>query len=494
MKQQVKRTAGILLPVSSLPSAYGIGTLGSAAYDFVDFLVRAGQSIWQVLPVGPTGFGDSPYQPFSAFAGNPYFIDLDILKLSGLLTQKEIDQFTPGKNEAVVNYGCLYETRFELLQKAFDRFDTNDKAYLVFCREKSDWLDDYALFMAVKEHFKNKDYGEWDDDIRLREPEAMERYRLLLAGRIEFWRVCQCLFYSQWHRLKQYANEQGIALFGDIPIYVSADGADVWANRQLFQMGEDGRPSAIAGVPPDYFSETGQRWGNPLYDWQAMERDGFAWWKKRISMCAELFDIIRIDHFIGIARYYSINPSCKTAIGGVWKEGPGEKLLNALNDAIGDARIVAEDLGVLHPSVLELLDRSGYPGMKVLLFAADGAEDNPHIPYKFTNNTTVYVGTHDNDTAVGFCARHRKEELKYLLEYFGVKNKRSLPSALIRAALASVADTAIIQMQDWLEIGNTARTNTPSTVGENWKWRLAPTTLTEELADKVAHLTRLYGR
>lgn len=491
----INRAAGILLPVSSLPSPYGIGTLGQAAYDFIDFLRAAGQRYWQVLPIGPTGFGDSPYQSFSAFAGNPYFIDIGTLASEGLLTSDEIKAAdASGGNEEYVDYEKVYYERFPLLKQAFARFDTTKEEFKVFCEAESGWLDDYAAYMAVKEHFGQRDFQSWDDDIRLYKPDALRYYIKLLSGEIRFWQFCQYAFFCQWTALKTYANNNGILLIGDIPIYVSSDGADVWANRALFQMDRDGRPDCIAGVPPDYFSATGQRWGNPLYNWQKMEADGFCWWKQRIASCSRLFDVIRIDHFIGIARYYSIASTCKTAVEGEWKEGPGEKLIAAINEAVGDARIIAEDLGVLHPSVKKLLEQSGYPGMKVLLFAADGSEGNPHIPYLYEKNTTVYIGTHDNDTVAGFCKKHKTKELRFLLDYFGAHNKQQLPLALIKGAFGSVADTAVVQLQDWLELDNSARTNTPSTIGSNWMWRVARRQLTQQLAQQIRSITGLYGR
>ena len=494
MGVKIDRLAGILLPISSLPSPYGIGTLGQAAFDFVDFLNLSGQSYWQILPIGPTGFGDSPYQSFSAFAGNPYFIDIELLKKQGLLNEAQINKFDASAQGSKVDYEKLYFNRFPLLKQAFSAFDINLESFIDFCQAESVWLDDYALYMSLKDHFGGRDYQRWDDRIRLREQDALDFYKEYLAEEIKFWQFCQYEFFRQWAVLKNYANERGILLIGDIPIYVSSDGADVWANMNLFQMDEDGHPLFIAGVPPDYFSATGQRWGNPLYDWKTMEESGFDWWKQRISSYSRLFDVIRIDHFIGISRYYAIPPACDTAVGGEWKDGPGKKLINAINESVGNARIIAEDLGVLHHSVKKLLEESGYPGMKVLLFAADGNKDNPHIPYKYNNNTTVYVGTHDNDTVAGFCKKIKTEELSYLLEYFGIKTKKQLPLALIKGAFASVADTAIVQLQDWLELDNTARMNTPSTIGTNWMWRVDEKLLTQELAKKIRHITELYAR
>lgn len=491
---KIDRLAGILLPISSLPSPYGIGTLGQAAFDFVDFLNLSGQSYWQILPIGPTGFGDSPYQSFSAFAGNPYFIDIELLKKQGLLNEAQINKFDASAQGNKVDYEKLYFNRFPLLKQAFSAFDINLESFIDFCQAESVWLDDYALYMSLKDHFGGRDFQRWDDRIRLREQDALDSYKEYLAEEIKFWQFCQYEFFRQWAVLKNYANERGILLIGDIPIYVSSDGADVWANMNLFQMDEDGHPLFIAGVPPDYFSATGQRWGNPLYDWKTMEESGFDWWKQRISSYSRLFDVIRIDHFIGIARYYSIASGCKTAIDGQWKPGPGEKLIAAIDSAVGNARIIAEDLGVLHPSVKSLLEKSGYPGMKVLLFAADGSEDNPHIPYKYDKNTTVYIGTHDNDTVAGFCKKQKSKDLRYLMDYFGAKTKEQLPLALIKGAFGSVADTAVVQLQDWLELDNSSRTNTPSTIGFNWVWRVLEDQLTPALADRIKAITDLYGR
>lgn len=489
-----RRIAGILLPVSALPSRGGIGGLGKAAFEFVDFLHKAGQSCWQVLPVGPTGFGDSPYQSFSAFAGNPYFIDLDELESRGLITAQELAQYDATVSADAVDYGLVYQKRFPLLRLAASRFERSDPSFAAFCAQNRDWLDDYAAFMAIKEHFGGRQFTLWDEDIRLRRPEAMKKYAELLADDIYFWKFTQYFFFTQWDALRAYAAEKNISIIGDIPIYVAMDSADVWANPSLFLLDEKRLPTCVAGVPPDYFSATGQRWGNPIYDWKKHERTGFAWWKKRVAASARLYDIIRIDHFIGIARYYKIAAECPTAIDGEWLTGPGKKLINAINSARGNSRILAEDLGVLHPTVKKLLALSGYPGMKVLLFAADGSADNPYVPFGFERNTAVYVGTHDNDTALGFVRSRSDGELEFLCKYFNADGREQLPQALIKGALECHADTAVIQLQDWLGLDNSARINTPSTVGENWKWRLDPAALSDGLAAHIADLTRVYGR
>ena len=491
MSKALPRGAGILLPVSSLPSPYGIGTLGKDAYAFVDWLVRAGQMYWQVLPVGPTSYGDSPYQSFSAFAGNPYFIDLDTLVQEKLLLPGELARVEDAPGH--VNYGRLFEQRFNLLRAAFHRF-ADDGACAAFCRENRVWLDDYALYMALKEHFGHREWLVWDEDIRFRQPEALARWRQILNDEIRFWSFCQFQFYRQWDALKAYANRAGVSIIGDIPIYVALDSADVWANRAQYLLDEDGRPTAVAGVPPDAFSATGQRWGNPLYNWEVMAADGYDWWRRRAANCARLYDVIRIDHFIGMARYYAIPADCETAVGGEWRTGPGRSLTTVLDQAVGDARILAEDLGVLHPAVQELLRQTGYPGMKVLLFAFDGGADNTHLPHWYTHNTAVYGGTHDNETIAGYCARRRDDELRYLMQYLQVESREEIPRALLRAAYQSVADAAIFQMQDILELGDAARMNTPSTIGGNWQWRLLPGQLDVALADELRQLAGIYGR
>lgn len=491
MKKTFTRGAGVLMPISALPSPYGIGTLGKAAYDFADFLHAAGQRYWQVLPAGPTGYGDSPYQSFSAFAGNPYFVDPDLLVKEGLLTADEVSAAREAGDR--IDYERLFYTRFDLLRMAYRRFQPNAD-YRAFCDAQTHWLPDYALYTALKAHFGHHDWSEWDEDIRLREAAAVARYTAELADEIAFVCFCQFTFYSQWQALKTYANERGIQLIGDIPLYVAADSADVWANRSLFQLDADGYPTAVAGVPPDMFSATGQRWGNPLYDWDRMAEDGFAWWRKRIAAAGALYDALRIDHFIGMARYYAIPADCETAVEGAWREGPGRLLTAAIDEAAGDMKILAEDLGVLHPKVRTLLRQTGYPGMSVLLFGFDGNPENPHLPHNFPKNRAVYGGTHDNDTIVGHCAGATRRELSYMMRYLGVKRRADIPIGMLRAAYQSVADLAIFQMQDLLALDSSARMNTPSTVGENWKWRMPPDAPTEKLAAQLRELVSLYNR
>lgn len=497
MKKQkpMKRGAGILLPVTSLPSPYGIGTFGKAAYEFVDFLAAAGQRYWQVLPLGPTSYGDSPYQSFSAFAGNPYLIDLPFLREQGLLTAIELKAADCEKNPLFVSYATLYQKRFAVLRTAFSRSCCHTKqAFFDFCEENSEWLEEYALYMSLKTEFGGKEWLKWPEPLRLREPAAIQAARKEHREEIDFWKFCQFTFYRQWFALKEYANSKGIGIIGDIPIYVALDSADVWTHGEQFQLDEDRHPTLVAGVPPDLFSETGQLWGNPLYDWAYMERDGFSWWKCRMRFSARLYDVVRIDHFVGIAHYYSIPAQDTTAMNGWWSPGPGKPLLEAIAEVMGEKRVIAENLGVVIPQVDRLLKSGGYPGMKLMQFAFDGDETNGNLPFHFERNTVVYGGTHDNETLVGFFAHQKRRHLRFAREYLNVRTSREIPQALIRAGYASVADTAVFQMQDLLELDNFARMNTPSTLGQNWRWRLLPGQLTAELAQSLRHMMKLYGR
>ncbi|MSS63222.1 4-alpha-glucanotransferase [Velocimicrobium porci] len=499
MKKELKlkrRGAGILLPISSLPSPYGIGTFGEEAYRFVDQLVEAKQKYWQVLPVGPTSYGDSPYQSFSAFSGNPYFIDLDILIDEGLLEKNEVLAYNWGENESDIDYATIYQNRFKVLRKAFERSNHKDiEEYKEFCAQNTYWLDDYSLYMAVKCTFDNQEWSLWEESIRNREPEAVAKYQKELKDEIDFWKFCQYKFHEQWKKLKQYANMRGVKIIGDIPLYVAMDSADVWVHGRLFELDERKNPINVAGVPPDAFSDTGQRWGNPLYDWKAMEEENFCWWRERMKTNAELYDIIRIDHFIGVVRYYSIPVSCPTAQVGKWRQGPGAKLTDAIKESIGDSEIIAEDLGLVVPSVRRLIKKTGWPGMKILEFGFDGNAENDNLPHNYkTSNCIVYGGTHDNETLVGFFEKQKKEELNYLYSYLNIKRKKDIPDAIIRLAYASIADTAIFQMQDILHLDNKARMNLPGTLGANWRWRMKKGQFTEEHVKSLAKLVGVFGR
>lgn len=488
------RGAGVLLPVSCLPSDFGIGTFGKEAYKFVDFLKAAGQKYWQVLPLGPTSYGDSPYSSFSAFAGNPYYIDLELLIEEKLLTFQQVKNVDWG-NPKAVDYAILYNERFKILRLAYKKSQhKNQKEYLDFCLENSFWLEDYSLYMAIKNHFHDKEWLVWPEEIKRREADAIDKMAKQLADDIDFWKFCQYKFYDQWLKLKEYANEKGIDIIGDIPIYVAMDSADVWVHHRLFDLDERRRPRNVAGVPPDMFSMDGQLWGNPIYDWEQMEKENFEWWKARIESNAKLYDVIRIDHFIGIVHYYSVPADENTARNGVWLQGPGEKLINAINSALGDRKIIAEDLGNVTPEVKALLKKSGYPGMRLLEMAFYGDSSNDNLPFHYDKNCVVYGGTHDNETLVGFFSHQSKELSKLARDYLNVRKNKEIPWAIIYAAYQSTANTVIFQLQDLLGLDNSARINTPSTIGCNWKWRLRKDQLTKKLEKKMKKMTTLYGR
>lgn len=489
------RTCGVLLPITSLPSKYGIGCFSREAYEFVDKLKAAGQKNWQILPLGPTGYGDSPYQSFSTFAGNPYYIDLEQLIEEGLLTEEECEACDFGDNDRYVDYEKIYFGRFPILRKAFERF-MPDEEFTGFCEENAYWLEDYSLYMAVKDANGGKSWIEWEEGLRNRQPEALEQAREELKDDVAFYRFQQYEFMKQWTALKSYANDQGIRIIGDIPIYVAFDGADTWANPEMFQFTEENLPSAVAGCPPDAFSATGQLWGNPLYKWEYHKKQGYEWWMRRVKYCFELYDIVRIDHFRGFDAYYSIPYGDKTAENGHWEEGPGYDLFRTMKEKLGDLPIIAEDLGFLTDSVMKLLKDTGYPGMKVLQFAFDSRDESDYQPHLYTNNCVVYTGTHDNDTVLGWDQAISDADRTYAREY--MRNEGSEGEQLawdfICTALRSVADMAIIPIQDYLALGSEARINTPSTLGDNWKWRMIPEEFTDELAKRMRRAAKLYGR
>lgn len=491
------RASGILLPVSSLPSPYGIGCFSKEAYDFIDMLVEAGQRYWQILPLGPTGYGDSPYQSFSTYAGNPYLIDLVQLTEAGLLTKKECQQADFGDDEEAVDYGKLYESRYQLLRKAYERSHVeSDEDFQKFCMEEAYWLKDYALFMAVKKRFEDVCWTEWPEDIRLRYGYALDYYRKELYFEIEFQEYIQFLFSCQWKKLKAYANEAGIQIIGDIPIYVAFDSSDVWAHPELFQLDENRMPKAVAGCPPDGFSATGQLWGNPLYDWDYHEKTEYQWWIGRIGYCTKLYDVVRIDHFRGFDQYFSVSYGDETAEHGHWEQGPGMKLFRKLKECAGEVSIIAEDLGFLTDSVIQMVEDSGFPGMKVLEFAFDSREESNYLPHTYTKNCVVYTGTHDNETIAGWYQHLPKEDLQLVWDY--MDNRDMTPDRIhwsfIRLAMLSVADTCIIPLQDYLGLGNEARINTPSTLGNNWKWRMKKRMVSRKLLKEIQRLTAVSGR
>ena len=484
------RASGILMPVFSLPGPFGIGTLGKEAFAFVDFLADAKQTYWQILPIGPTGYGDSPYQSFSAFAGNPYFIDYRLLEAAGYLTADEVPAARP---VAPVDYGALYAERPVVLKKAADRLLAAPcPAYEAFCAAQDFWLEDYALFMAVKAAQGQKGLADWPDALRCRQPEAMAQVRAELSDAVAYHKAVQFFFYSQWSDLKAYAHSKGMQLVGDIPIYVSPDSSDLWTHPDLFQTDGSMHLTQVAGCPPDAFAADGQLWGNPLYDWPVHKATGFAWWTRRMKHATSIYDVVRIDHFRRFESYYSIPAGSKTAAGGHWEKGPDRDFIHAMHEALGAGGIIAEDLGFLTPEVKAMLTESGYPGMKIMQFAFDSRESGNYLPHTYPRNSVVYTGTHDNVTTVGWCSDASAEDVAYACRYLRCTADQ-LPEAMICACLASVSDMAIIPLADWMHLGSEARINTPSTQGANWQWRLtAP--LTAFLADHIAELTTLYER
>ena len=489
------RTSGVLMPISSLPSPYGIGTMGKAARKFVDFLEKAGQTYWQILPICPTSYGDSPYQSFSSFAGNPYFIDLDYLCKDRLLTKKECNSFEWGGSERYIDYGIMYQSRYALLRKAFTRFMKEPpKDYSQFCRDESEWLEDYTLFMALKDANQGASWLEWEHDLKVRNPEAVAKAKEEHQEDIEFYSMLQYLFFKQWRELKAYVNDKGLQIIGDVPIYVAMDSADVWANPTLFYLDEKLNPIEVAGCPPDAFAADGQLWGNPLFRWDEMKKDDYAWWTRRIAAMAKLYDIVRIDHFRGFDSYYAIPAKDDTARNGKWKQGPGMDLFNTLEKKLGKLPIIVEDLGFLTPSVHQLLKDSGFPGMKVIQFAFDSREGSDYLPHNYPQHCVVYTGTHDNDTVMGWMKTAPRPSVKFAIEYLNLTKDEGYNWGMMRAAWSSVADLAIVPFQDLLGLGSEARINVPSTLGDNWKWRAAETEITSALARKVKKYMIMYGR
>lgn len=491
------RRNGMLLPIASLPSPYGIGGFSKEAYEFIDLLEETGQKLWQILPLGPTSYGDSPYQSFSTFAGNPYFIDLDTLAEKGWLTKEACEASDYGDNESYIDYGRIYNSRFVLLKQAFLNSDIlSDEKFTEFCKANQHWLPDYALYMALKNQNDGKSWIEWEEEIRLRKPEAVECYKKELEEECNFYEFLQYEFHEQWTKVKEYAHKKGIQIVGDVPIYVAFDSADTWANPELFQLDEKNPPLGVAGCPPDAFSATGQLWGNPLYNWAYHKKTGYDWWLKRIAYCFDLYDIVRIDHFRGFDEYYSIPYGDETAVNGHWEKGPGMDLFDTVKEKLGELDIIAEDLGFLTESVFQLLKDSGYPGMKVLQFAFDPSEDSDYLTYKYQRNCVVYTGTHDNDTTAGWFEKlsdgDREVALRYMNSFYTPKEEQHWD--LIALAMRSTADTCIIPVQDFLGLGSEARINMPSTLGDNWKWRMTKGAFSEELKEKIRRMTKLYGR
>ncbi len=488
------RESGILMHISSLPGPYGIGTMGDQAFRFVDFLKQSGQHCWQILPLSPTGYGDSPYQSCSTYAGNPYLIDLDRLVEAGLLTREEVRSVQWCHREDKVDFGILYHNRSRILRLAYSRF-SDSRALDAFCLENSSWLPDFALFMALKDKFNGTPWYRWEDALKKRDTDAIWNVRHELQEETRFYSFVQYLFFDQWNALRSYAHENGIRIIGDVPIYVPYDSADVWANPEYFQLDEDMNLTAVAGVPPDAFTADGQLWGNPLYDWEKLKQDGYSWWVRRMAAAGRLYDVIRIDHFRGFESYWYVPAEAATAKGGHWVKGPGIHFLNTLKRELPEIRMIAEDLGYLTQEVLDMRDASGFPGMKVLGFAFDSREPSEYLPHTHVPNSVCYTGTHDNMTTRQWFETAAEDAVAYAREYMHLTPEEGDVWGTIRTAHASVSDMCVILMQDYLNLGGEARMNFPGTMTDaNWTWRAAPDYLEGGLAEKILRLTKLYGR
>ena len=488
------RKSGILMHITSLPGPYGLGTMGKAAYAFVDFLKDAGQSAWQVLPLSPTGYGDSPYQSCSTYAGNHYLIDLDTLVEKGLLKKEQLQDIRWNVREDKADYGLLYNSRLKVLRLAYENF-IPDAAFDKFCLENSMWLSDFSLFMALKDANGGKAWYQWEEGLKRREPEAMWNARQSLKDNVRFYSFVQYLCYTQWDALRQYAHDHGVEIIGDVPIYVPLDSCDVWSNPELFQLDETQTPTAVAGWPPDAFSEDGQLWGNPLYRWDRHAKDGYSWWLRRLGAAGRLYDVVRIDHFRGFESFWSVPYGDETAQGGKWVKGPGMDFINAVKNGLPSIRMIAEDLGFLTQEVLDLRDASGFPGMKVLEFAFDSREPSDYLPHTYTRNTVCYTGTHDNMTMRQWFETAKPEAAEYAREYMSLTKEEGEVWGVIRTAMSSVSDLCVVQMQDYLNLGGEARMNFPGTQTDaNWTWRATDGYLTDSLAKKIHRLTGLYGR
>ncbi len=497
------RKSGILMPIFSLPSSYGIGTMGKEAYQFIDFLEASNQSYWQVLPLGQTSYGDSPYQSFSTFACNPYFIDLEQLVELKLLRVEECEGSDATVCQETIDYKKVYQTRYHLLRLAFSRSHYNqEKSYEVFMTKNKKWLEDYALFMAIKDEQDGVSWQEWPQELRLREKSALDKKQKALAQNIQFYTFIQYIFDQQWSKLKAYANQKGIQIIGDIPIYVAEDSVDVWKTPKLFQMDQQLHSTAVAGCPPDCFSPTGQLWGNPLYNWSEHRKTNYAWWSSRMQQCANLYDVVRIDHFRGFDEYYAIPATEDTAENGTWESGPGIAVFKAMEPVMKQLKVIAEDLGFITDSVVELVEQTGYPNMKILQCGFAPYEDSEFLPHNYHKNTVVYTGTHDNETIVGWYRNQDKKTKAFVQAYLDctmehisveVEEKR-IARKLVRLAMMSPADICIIPMQDYLLLDNSARINQPSTVGRNWKWRMKQESITPQLVREIAQLTEISSR
>lgn len=493
----MNRSSGILMPMSSLPSPYGIGTMGRAAYDFVDFLASAGQSYWQLLPLGPTSYGDSPYSSPSTFAGNPYYIDLDMLIEQGLLRKEDVSSLNWGTDPSVTDYSVIYQNRFQVLRKAFASGRESLSGEIAeFRRQNASWLENYALFMSVKGKFGMKSWTEWPDEaIRRRTPEAVSAYSAELCEEMDFWVFLQVLFFRQWNALREYAREKGIGFIGDVPIYVAMDSADVWSEPRFFQLDSEYMPSEVSGVPPDDFNEDGQLWGNPLYNYDAMKADGFGWWIRRIEGASRLYDVVRIDHFRGFESYWAVPAGEETAKNGKWRPGPGMDLVGVLTGWFSGMEFIAEDLGYATPEVRKLLEDSGLPGMKVLQFAFDAHGDSAYLPHNCAENSSMYIGTHDNDTVLGWLESFATEDdREFASKYMHITPDEGWCYGFIRTGMASASKLFVMQMQDVLELPGSCRMNTPGIPMGNWCWRMLPGALSGKIAERLLDMVKTYRR
>lgn len=493
------RSAGILMHISSLPGSFGIGTFGKEAYEFVDFLKKSGITYWQILPLGHTGYGDSPYQCFTAFAGNPYFIDFKFLEEEGLLNTEDYINEYYGNNVERVDYGAIYNAKYKVLRKAYENYKNNEeikKEFIKFQESNKEWLEDYTLYMALKSEFNYAGWQDWEDDIKFRNNDALNKYKTKLKDEIEYWGFIQYLFDKQWKNLKEYANNAGIKIIGDIPIYVSADSVETWSNPENFKIDKETlEPKVVAGCPPDAFSETGQLWGNIIYDWDYMKSTDYEWWINRISHSLKLYDVIRIDHFRGFESFWEIPYGEETAVNGKWVKGPANDLFDKIKERLGDIEIIAEDLGFLTEDVVKFLNSTGYPGMKVIEFAFDGSGQNPYLPHNYIRNCVAYTGTHDNDTCIGWVNdKNKQHEIQNAKKYLGLNEDEGYNFGIIRGVWSSIAEISIAQMQDFLGIGNEGRMNLPSSLGGNWSWRMKAGSTTDELAQKILNMNYMFGR
>ena len=488
------RHSGILMHITSLPAPYGVGTMGKSALEFIDFLEKAGQTLWQILPLSPTGYGDSPYQSCSTYAGNHYLIDLDALVQDGLLTSEELSGIFWGGNAEKVDFGLLYQHRLPVLRKAYSRF-TDAEALEAFCRENGDWLPDFTLYMALKDEYQGLPWFSWPDQLKKRNPDALWQTRQNLRDSIRFYSFVQYLFFKQWNALRDYAHKKNVRIIGDVPIYVPMDSVDVWANPELFQLDGDLKPEAVAGVPPDGFTADGQLWGNPLYRWEAHKKEHYGWWLRRLGAAGKLYDIVRLDHFRGFEAYWSVPATDSTARNGHWVEGPNMDFINAVKIGLPQLELIAEDLGYLTPSLLKMRDDSGWPGMKVLEFAFDSKEPSDYLPHTYPENSVCYTGTHDNMTMRQWFETADAEAVEYAKSYMALSEQEGYVWGTIRTACASVSRICVVQLQDYLNLSGAARMNCPGTSdGTNWTWRVQDGLCTDELAEKIYKLTALYGR